>query len=96
MYGRATLILTDGAPGASHIPSAALVGRANDGSGSVRLLRDGKIVTVPVRFGMDDGVDVEILSGIGPEDSVVTSTNVPAADGTSATVSNGFDTPKVK
>ncbi len=87
MYGRATIILNQGAPGAVHIPSAALSGRANEGNGTVRIVRDGKIQTVPVKYGMDDGVDVEILSGLSLQDQVVVGTNVPVADGTPVTES---------
>ena len=88
MYGRATLILTDGAPGAIHIPTAALAGRSDGGEGTVRIVRDGKIQTIPVNYGSDNGIDVEILSGLSLQDQVVTGTNVPAPDGTPVTVTN--------
>lgn len=88
MYGRATIVLTEGAPKALRIPSAALTGRANDGKGTARIVRDGKIQTVPITYGTDNGVDVEILSGLSPQDQVVMSTNVPVTDGTPVTVTN--------
>jgi HlyD family secretion protein len=88
MYGRATIILNQGAPGAVHIPSAALSGRANGGNGTVRVIRAGKIQTIPIKYGMDNGVDVEILSGLSLQDQVVLGTNVPVVDGTSVTVTN--------
>jgi RND family efflux transporter MFP subunit len=88
MYGRATIIINQGAPGAVHIPSAALSGRADKGKGTVRIIRDGKIETVPVKYGMDNGIDVEILDGLSLQDRVVVGTNVPVADGTSVSVSN--------
>ena len=88
MYGRATIVLTEGTPGATHLPSAALTGRADGGNGEVRIVRDGKIQTVPVKYGMDNGVDVEILSGLSLQDQVVMTTNVPVTDGTPVTVTN--------
>jgi RND family efflux transporter MFP subunit len=87
MFGRATLILTEGTPGAIRIPSSTLVGRATGGKGTVRVVRDGKIQTVPVRYGMDDGIDVEILSGVTLQEQVVMTTNVPVTDGMPVSVS---------
>jgi RND family efflux transporter MFP subunit len=88
MYGRATLILTDGSPGAVHIPSATLAGRSDGGEGTVRIVRDGKIQTIPINYGSDNGINVEILSGLSLQDQVVTGMNVPAPDGTPVTVTN--------
>jgi multidrug efflux pump subunit AcrA (membrane-fusion protein) len=86
MYGSATIELNKGAPGAMHIPSSALAGRANGGNGTVRVVRDGKIQTVQIKYGSDDGINVEILSGLSPREQVVTGTNVPVVDGTSVTI----------
>jgi HlyD family secretion protein len=91
MYGRATLILTEGTPGALHIPSAALSSRT-DGGGSVRVVRNGKIETTPVKYGSDNGIDVEILAGLSLQDQVVTGINVPVTDGTPVTVSKAGKT----
>jgi HlyD family secretion protein len=74
------------------IPSAALTGRADDGNGTVRIVRDGKIQTVPVKYGTDNGIDVEILSGLSLQDQVVTGMNVPVNDGTPVTVANAGKT----
>jgi HlyD family secretion protein len=87
MYGRATIVLNEGAPNAFHLPSSALTGRADEGNGTVRVVRDGKIQSVKVKFGQDNGVDVEILSGLNANDQVVVATNVPVTDGTAVTVS---------
>jgi RND family efflux transporter MFP subunit len=92
MYGRATLTLTEGNKDALQIPSAALTGRADDGNGTVRIVRDGKIQTVPVKYGTDNGIDVEILSGLSLQDQVVTGMNVPVNDGTPVTVANAGKT----
>ncbi|HEV3386567.1 MAG TPA: efflux RND transporter periplasmic adaptor subunit [Gemmata sp.] len=88
MYGRATITLNKGAPNAVNIPSAALSGRATEGKGTVRIVRDGKLQTIPVKYGSDNGIDVEILSGLSLQDQVVTGINVPAPDGTPVTATN--------
>ncbi len=88
MYGRAILVLTEGTKDAVQIPSAALTGRADGGKGTVRIVRDGKIQTVPVKYGTDNGIDVEILSGLSLQDQVVSGMNVPVPDGTPVTVTN--------
>jgi multidrug efflux pump subunit AcrA (membrane-fusion protein) len=35
------------------------------------VVRDGKVRRTPVTLGDDDGTSVEVLSGLGPDDSVV-------------------------
>jgi HlyD family secretion protein len=92
MYGRATLILTEGVAGAMQIPTAALATRSDGGNGTVRVVTDGKILTVPVKYGMDNGIDVEILSGLSLQDQVVMGMNVPVTDGTPVTVTNAGKT----
>lgn len=86
MYGRATLILGSGTPGALRIPSAALVGKAENGHGSVRVVRDGKAQILKIRYATDNGVDVEIMSGLSPTDSVIVRSTGPVEDGTPVTV----------
>jgi HlyD family secretion protein len=86
MFGQAKIILTQGAPNAVNIPSSALTGRANEGKGTVRVVRDGKIETIPVEYGMDDGRSVEINSGLTVQDQVVIGMNVPVKDGAPVTV----------
>jgi HlyD family secretion protein len=81
MFGRVTLKLQVGAPGAFRIPSAALFGKAGDGKGMVRLVRAGKAALVPVRIGADNGSDVEILSGVMAEDRVIIRAAGPLSEG---------------
>jgi HlyD family secretion protein len=81
MFGRVTLKLQVGAPGAFRIPSAALFGKAGDGKGMVRLVRGGKASLVPVRIGADNGSDVEILSGVMAEDRVIVRAAGPLSEG---------------
>src|SRR4029079_4759485 len=71
MFGRVTIILESGAPAACQGPSAALTGKAESGKASVRVVRDGKLVIVPVTYGADNGSVVEIASGITMADRVV-------------------------
>lgn len=82
MYGKVTLRLHEGAPGAVRIPSAALVGKAQDGKATVRVVRGDKIHTVPVTYGTDTGLEVEVMSGLAPADRVVLRTSGPVTDGT--------------
>jgi RND family efflux transporter MFP subunit len=86
MYGRVTLILSTGTPGAVHIPSGALVGKAEGGRGTVRVLKDGKVHLVPVRYSLDNGVEAEIVSGLTAEDQVIVRANGPVEEGTPVTV----------
>lgn len=85
MYGQVTLRLHTGAAGAVRIPSAALVGKAGDGKATVRVVRDSKILTVPVGFGSDTGTEAEVTSGLEPGDRVVVRTSGPVSDGTVVT-----------
>jgi len=86
MYGRATLILGKGTPNALRIPSSALVGKAEGGRGSVRVVRDGKVHNVPVRFATDSGVEVEIVSGLTANDRVITRATGTIEEGTPVVV----------
>jgi RND family efflux transporter MFP subunit len=88
MYGRATLILGKGSDGALRVPSAALFGKAEGGAGSIRVVRDGKIRVLPVKYTLDNGVEAEIVSGLNADDHVVVRTTGPVEDGTPATLSN--------
>ncbi len=85
MYGRATLFLEAGAPGAVRVPSAA-VERREVGAVTVRVVRDGKVHVQPVTLGADNGTDVEVLSGLTLVDVVVVRASGPVVEGTPVTV----------
>ncbi|OWK43359.1 efflux RND transporter periplasmic adaptor subunit [Fimbriiglobus ruber] len=85
MYGRATLILSAGTPNAMRVPSAALVDKAEGGRGSVRVVRDDKVHIAPVRFATDNGLEVEIVSGLNPTDRVIVRTTGSVEEGTPVT-----------
>jgi HlyD family secretion protein len=86
MFGRVTLDLQTGAPGAFRIPSAALSGKAEGGKAVIRLIRDGKAAFVPVTIGSDNGSEVEILSGLSAEDRVIIRAAGPVNDGDAVVV----------
>lgn len=85
MFGRVTLELQSGAPGATRIPSAALVGKAEDGKAMVRIVRDDVAHIIPVRYGADNGTEVEILEGLTPADRVIVRASGPITNGTVVT-----------
>jgi RND family efflux transporter MFP subunit len=87
MYGRVTLILQTGSPEAVRIPSSALHGKAEGGRASVRVVRDDIAHIVPVRYGIDNGTEVEILSGLTAADRVVVRANGPIDNGTQVSMS---------
>jgi hypothetical protein len=87
MYGRVTLTLSPGAPTAVRVPSMALVGKAEGGKGTVRVVRGDTVHVLPVLLGTDNGAQVEILSGLAPGDRVVVRANGPVEQGTTVTVS---------
>jgi RND family efflux transporter MFP subunit len=72
MYGLLTILLEPRStnPNTVTIPSSCLVGEAKEGQGSVYVIRDGKAYLTPVKLGADDGVQVEVLSGLKSTDLV--------------------------
>jgi len=82
MYGRVTVVLKPAAPDSVTIPSSGLLGQTGKGEGSVYVVRGGKAHKVDVHVGNDNGVETEVLSGLKPEDQVITSYNGSLADGT--------------
>lgn len=85
MYGKAMIALNAGTPGAIRVPSAALVGDTKDGTSTVRIVRDGKAHVIPVKLGTDNGIEVEILSGLTAQDEVILQANGPLQEGTAVT-----------
>jgi RND family efflux transporter MFP subunit len=82
MFGRASITLDGGTPGAVRIPSSAVVGKASDGQASVRLVRDDVVQIAAVRYGSDNGTEIEIVSGLTPADRVIIRANGPVENGT--------------
>jgi len=88
MYGRAILMLQIGAPGAFRIPSSAMVGKSAGENGSVRVVRNDKAYLVPVRFGADNGSEVEVLTGLRATDKVIVRSSGTIEEGTPVTVTD--------
>jgi RND family efflux transporter MFP subunit len=93
MYGRVTLTLQKGSPTAVRIPTPSITSRAPGGKGTVRLVRGEKIETVQVVLGADNGVEVEILSGLTAGDRVVVRTSGPVTDGATVSVAGAKSEP---
>jgi RND family efflux transporter MFP subunit len=85
MYGRTTLILAPGSKDAVTVPSAALTDTAEHGRGSLWVVQDQKAHRVNVLVGNDNGIEIEILSGLSTADEVVVRSSVPLLEGMSVT-----------
>ena len=70
MYGKVTVIL-EKASDAFSVPSSALIGDTENGKGTVYVVRGGKAYKAEVGLGADNGVDVEVVSGLKADDEVV-------------------------
>ena len=89
MYGKVSIKLTSGAPTDMRVPSAALVGKAENGEGEVYVVRNGKVEKVKVKYDFDNGMKAEIVSGLQAADQVIVCLSVPVEPGTPVTVLNG-------
>ena len=89
MYGRATLVLQAGSPGAVRLPSAAVVNRRDGGAAVVRVVRDGKVHLQPVTIGTDNGTETEVLSGLAQTDVAVVRAAGPVVEGTQVSTGEG-------
>lgn len=87
MFGRAILTLDAGSPNTVRIPSSAVVGKAEKGEASVRLVRDDVVQIATVQYGTDNGTEIEIVSGLTPTDRVIVRANGPVENGTPVTLS---------
>jgi HlyD family secretion protein len=79
MFGRVTITLKKSDMLA--LPPACLVGKVEDGKGSVYVVRDGHAHLVPVRVGADNGVRVGIISGLRADDRVILHPDDTISDG---------------
>ena len=79
MYGKATIILE---PSSSNltIPSSSLAS-GSKGEGAVFVVRDKKVARKPIKVGRDNGIEMEVLSGLTPEDEVVLRPTPAMTDG---------------
>jgi RND family efflux transporter MFP subunit len=70
MYGRVTIVLDQNKDVLS-LPSECLAGKSEDGQATIFVVRDGHAHQTPVRLGSDNGVHVEVLSGLNADDKVI-------------------------
>ena len=73
MYGRADIDLGTDVKGAT-IPSSCLVGEAKDRKGEVYVVKQGKARKAKIEIGADDGIRLEVLSGLKADDQVILNT----------------------
>jgi RND family efflux transporter MFP subunit len=79
MYGRVTIVLEKPSD-AMRIPASCLVGQSDEGTASVYVVRDGRAHRTQVKLGADNGLQLEVLSGLNPNDQVVTRYNGAIGD----------------
>jgi multidrug resistance efflux pump len=72
MYGLLTIILDESAQSLT-VPTGCLTGKVSRGKASVFVIRDGRVHQTEVKTGIDNGLRIEILAGLNPEDNVVLS-----------------------
>jgi RND family efflux transporter MFP subunit len=70
MYGTLTIIL-DKSDQSLTIPTACLSGKTGQGKSSVLVIRDGRVHQTEVKTGIDNGLRIEVLEGLKPEDNIV-------------------------
>ena len=73
MAGIAKIIL-DTESKRSTLPASSLVGATRDDKADVYVIRNGKATKTQVRIGADDGLRVEVVEGLGPDDDVILDT----------------------
>ncbi len=85
MYGRVTIIL-DRSAGQLSLPSSCLVGKTEDGNGTVYVVRDHHVHLVPVKISADNGIRIAVREGLSPKDQVVLHPSSTLAEGEEVTV----------
>ncbi|ODT98598.1 MAG: hypothetical protein ABS79_05615 [Planctomycetes bacterium SCN 63-9] len=73
MYGIARIIL-DTPLKASTLPSTCILGESKNGNADVFVIHEGKAKKRRIAVGVDDGLHVEVLSGLSPTDDVIVNT----------------------
>ncbi|HLJ12753.1 MAG TPA: efflux RND transporter periplasmic adaptor subunit [Planctomycetaceae bacterium] len=81
MFGRVTISLKKSTRGLT-LPSSCVLGNDEGTESWVFVVRDGKALRKSVETGFDNGVRVEIRSGISAEESVIERPGADLADGT--------------
>jgi RND family efflux transporter MFP subunit len=82
MYGILSIVLDQSAQSLT-VPTGCLTGKTGHGKASVFVIRGGRVHQTEVKTGIDNGLRIEILAGLKPEDSVVLDPGL-VADGEAA------------
>jgi RND family efflux transporter MFP subunit len=85
MYGWVTILLDKQSDQLS-VPTSCLVGKSQDGKGTLWVVREGRARLVPVRLGGDNGDRVAIQSGLTDKDPVIVQAPADLEDGTPVVV----------
>ena len=81
MYGRAVIELEPPSKNLT-IPSTCLIEQGSQGDGAVFVVRDGKVTRIKVRVGKDNGLRVEVLSGLTANDEIIAQITPSITEGT--------------
>lgn len=81
MFAHVTIILKAAAKGLT-VPSSSLVASGKSKKAAVFVVRDGKLQLQLVEVGQDDGIRVEIISGLAADDRIVARPGSDLAPGT--------------
>ena len=81
MYGRAIIELEPPSNNLT-VPSTCLIEQNGQGDGAVFVVRDGKVTRVKVRVGKDNGLRVEVLSGLAANDLIIAQITPSITEGT--------------
>jgi RND family efflux transporter MFP subunit len=92
MWGRGEILLEKGTKNLV-LPSSCLTERNGQGDGTVLVVVDGKVHRRRVHVGRDDGVQIEILSGLDPNAQVVIQPDTSMSEGTSVRVESATESP---
>jgi multidrug efflux pump subunit AcrA (membrane-fusion protein) len=80
MYGQVTIHLGQRPNGLS-IPSSCVAGDVHGDKGTVFVVKQGVAYAQAVRFGGDNGLAIDVLEGLTPEDEVVLRPSESIGDG---------------
>jgi RND family efflux transporter MFP subunit len=81
MFGRAQIMLEKEITNLT-IPSSSLLERDGRGEAAILVVRDGKIHRARIRVGIDNGLRVEVVKGLGEGDQVILQPDASIAEGT--------------
>ncbi len=84
MYGRVVISLEQS--GRLSVPASCLLGKTEEGTGAVFVVREGHAHRLTVKLGTDDGLRVEVLQGLKDTDRVIVHAPSGLQDGAEVSV----------